>query len=277
MADMKENNHTSYLITGGFMEEFFERVDEIACKIDQVTDLIEALECNYSTISSSSKRERELEQMVDEQADVIKRHLREANLLFKGIEVEIKAAEETSRHSTEHRIKHMQYMYLEWRLNNAMNEFNVSQNEQHEKLKTRLKREILITEEKVSDEQIDEMIEHGNFSMFTSNIIVETEKAKQDLEIIVNRHNDILTLEKRITEIHSMFMDLAILVESQGDMVDNIERNVVETHDYVISGGKQLKDARNYRDKARRTKFYCIGCCLILLIVVAIVLLIKFA
>ena len=43
---------------------------------------------------------------------------------------------------------------------------------------------------------------------------------------ITFRHKDIKKLEEGITEIHSMFMDLAILVEQQGEMVTRIEDHI---------------------------------------------------
>ena len=46
-------------------------------------------------------------------------------------------------------------------------------------------------------------------------IIMETQQAKQSLKDIEARHNDIIKLENSIKELHDMFMDMAMLVESQ--------------------------------------------------------------
>ena len=46
-------------------------------------------------------------------------------------------------------------------------------------------------------------------------IIMETQQAKQTLADIEARHNDIMKLENSIRELHDMFMDMAMLVESQ--------------------------------------------------------------
>ncbi len=46
-------------------------------------------------------------------------------------------------------------------------------------------------------------------------IITDTQQAKQTLADIEARHNDILKLETSIRELHDMFMDMAMLVESQ--------------------------------------------------------------
>lgn len=46
-------------------------------------------------------------------------------------------------------------------------------------------------------------------------IIMETQQAKQTLADIEARHADIIKLENSIRELHDMFMDMAMLVESQ--------------------------------------------------------------
>lgn len=44
---------------------------------------------------------------------------------------------------------------------------------------------------------------------------METQQAKQTLADIEARHADIVKLENSIRELHDMFMDMAMLVESQ--------------------------------------------------------------
>lgn len=48
-----------------------------------------------------------------------------------------------------------------------------------------------------------------------SQIIMETQQAKQTLADIEARHADIIKLENSIRELHDMFMDMAMLVENQ--------------------------------------------------------------
>lgn len=59
------------------------------------------------------------------------------------------------------------------------------------------------------------MLESGNPQIFTEGILTETKIAKQTLADIEARHKDILKLEESIKELHDMFMDMAMLVESQ--------------------------------------------------------------
>lgn len=59
------------------------------------------------------------------------------------------------------------------------------------------------------------MLEQGNSAVFTQGIIMDTHQAKQTLADIEARHADIIKLENSIRELHDMFMDMAMLVESQ--------------------------------------------------------------
>lgn len=45
--------------------------------------------------------------------------------------------------------------------------------------------------------------------------MIETQTARQTLADIEDRHADIMKLEKSIRELHDMFLDMAVLVESQ--------------------------------------------------------------
>jgi len=59
------------------------------------------------------------------------------------------------------------------------------------------------------------MLEQGNAAVFTQGIMMDTAQAKQTLADIEARHADIIKLETSIKELHDMFMDMAMLVESQ--------------------------------------------------------------
>ncbi|KAJ6643028.1 Syntaxin-1A [Pseudolycoriella hygida] len=84
-------------------------------------------------------------------------------------------------------------------------------------------------------------------------IIMETQQAKQTLADIEARHADIIKLENSIRELHDMFMDMAMLVESQGEMIDRIEYHVEHAMDYVQTATQDTKKALKYQSKARRS------------------------
>ena len=115
------------------------------------------------------------------------------------------------------------------------------------------------------------MLEQGNPAVFTQGIIMDTAAAKQTLADIEARHADIIKLETSIKELHDMFMDMAMLVDSQvskennfvaelkltklllqGEMIDRIEYHVEHAVDYVQTATQDTKKALKYQSKARR-------------------------
>ncbi|XP_062448156.1 syntaxin-1A isoform X6 [Rhea pennata] len=120
-----------------------------------------------------------------------------------------------------------------------------------------------------TSEELEDMLESGNPAIFSSGIIMDSNITKQALNEIETRHSEIIKLENSIRELHDMFMDMAMLVESQGEMIDRIEYNVEHSVDYVERAVSDTKKAVKYQSKARRKKIMIIICCVILGIVIA--------
>lgn len=87
----------------------------------------------------------------------------------------------------------------------------------------------------------------------------------KDLE---SRNEDIMRLENNINQMHRLFLDLALLVKSQGEVIDNIEANIANAKVHVEKGEKDLVQAKKNLQSARKKK------CCILLIVMAILIVI---
>lgn len=53
-----------------------------------------------------------------------------------------------------------------------------------------------------------------------------------------------------------MFVDMAMLVHQQGEMLDNIELNINDAKNYVEKGEKQLQKAKSSHQAARKAYIY---------------------
>ena len=136
-----------------------------------------------------------------------------------------------------------------------MTEYNRTQTDYRERCKDRIIRQLEITGRTTTNEELEDMLEQGNSAVFTQGIIMDTAQAKQTLADIEARHADIIKLESSIKELHDMFMDMAMLVESQGEMIDRIEYHVEHAVDYVQTATQDTKKALKYQSKARRVSF----------------------
>lgn len=87
--------------------------------------------------------------------------------------------------------------------------------------------------------------------MSLSQIITETLEARQALEDVTARHQEIIKLERSIRDLRDMFVEMSLLVERQGEMINNIERQVQQTREHVEEAKTIAKKAIKYQSKFR--------------------------
>lgn len=174
------------------------------------------------------------------------------------------------------RIEKSQLCVLTKKIHDVMNDYNQVQLGYRQKCKERIQRQLEITGRTVTELDVEEMLESGNPSVFTQGIMVETAQAKQSLADIEARHGDIMKLEKSIRELHEMFIDMAALVQTQGEMIDRIEYNVVQSENYVKAASTDTKKAVKFQSAARRKLFIIIGIVAIVIVILVIILAIAF-
>ena len=66
-------------------------------------------------------------------------------------------------------------------------------------------------------------VQHEDTSMHSWTLCVQV---LDTLAEINERHEAVKELEKSLMELHQVFLDMAVLVEAQGEMLDNIEQQV---------------------------------------------------
>merc|ERR1712062_454633 len=74
------------------------------------------------------------------------------------------------------------------------------------------------------------------------------------LKDLAERERAMRQLESDITDVNTIFKDLATMVHEQGEVIDSIESNIESTTVQVTSGTEQLRQAAVYQNKARRKK-----------------------
>ena len=68
-------------------------------------------------------------------------------------------------------------------------------------------------------------------------------KMKNAVSDIQAKYDAIKRLEQSVEELFELFQELAQLVQAQGEIIDNIEANLVETENYVEKAEKNLENA----------------------------------
>ncbi|CAK8536731.1 unnamed protein product [Lathyrus sativus] len=139
------------------------------------------------------------------------------------------------------------------------------------------RRYFTITGEKANDETIDNLIASGESENFMQRAIQEQGRGQimDTISEIQERHDAVKEIEKNLIELHQVFLDMAVLVESQGQHLNNIESHVAHASSFVSRGTEQLQEARVQQKSSRKWTLYAIILGLILVVVILFPLLVS--
>ena len=84
-----------------------------------------------------------------------------------------------------------------------------------------------------------------------------------------DKYQDVLILEKSVAELNQMFLDFAVLIEQQGEMLDQIEFQVKSASDFVDEGNVNMVSAVELQ-KSLRYKQLC--CCIIAIVIIGTII-----
>jgi syntaxin 1B/2/3 len=85
-----------------------------------------------------------------------------------------------------------------------------------------------VTGQKVDESVIEQLIETGDSEQIFQRAIQEQGRGQilDTIAEIQERHDAVRDIEKKLLELHQIFLDMAVLVEAQGELLDNIETQV---------------------------------------------------
>ncbi|KAH6806207.1 syntaxin of plants 131 [Perilla frutescens var. frutescens] len=158
---------------------------------------------------------------------------------------------------------------LKKKLKDRMFEFQILRENIHQEYREVVERRVFtVTGARPAEETIDKLIETGDSEQIFQKAIREQGRGMvmDTLEEIQERHDAVRDIEKKLLDLHQIFLDMAVLVEAQGDMLNNIESQVHAAVEHVQSGNTALQRAKSLQKSSR--KCMCIATFIFLLIVV---------
>ncbi|XP_062377296.1 syntaxin-3 [Sardina pilchardus] len=249
-----------------FMDEFFAQAEDIRNSIDKIDENVTEIKKLNSVILSAPTSDQKTQDDIEARTNEIKKLANNARNKLKSIEKSLDTNAE-DRVSADMRIKKSQHAILAKKFVEVMTRYNETQMDFRDKSKGRIARQLEITGKTTTDEELEEMLEGGNAAVFTAGIMASN-ISKEQLGEIEARHKDIMRLESSIKELHDMFVDIAMLVENQGTMIDRIESNVDQSAGFVERAVADTKKAAAFRQAARRKQMMIMMCCTVLAILV---------
>ncbi|KAK9285254.1 hypothetical protein L1049_024444 [Liquidambar formosana] len=135
------------------------------------------------------------------------------------------------------------------------------------------RRVITVTGTRPDEETIDRLIETGDSEQIFQKAIQEMGRGQvlDTLEEIQERHDAVKEIEKKLLDLHQVYLDMAVLVEAQGELLDNIENQVTNAVDHVQWGTDALRTAKSLQKKSRK----CMMIAIILVLIIALIIVLS--
>lgn len=261
------------------MEDFFKEVAAIKGLMSEIranqSRLVESHESS-KTITRSAEMKAAREEMQDEMARVsraaegIKRRLAE---LDRSNEAALKSGTYAVGSASE-RTRSAITGALKRKLKDMMAEFATLRSRVSTEYREVVERRIYtVTGEHADDATIEAAIESGESENIFQKAILEQGRGYvlDTLAEIRERRDAVLELERSLLELHQIFLDMAVLVEAQGEMLDNIEAQVARSVEFVQAGTTHLVAAKEHQKSMR--KWMCCALVAGIIIILIVVLL----
>lgn len=256
---------------------FFKDVEEMKKSMDTISDNIGSIKHLYAELltSTSTEHAQELRQEVGEvraQTDQIAQQMR--SKLKKMRKENDDFVKSHDNDPSLEKIRINMHGTLVRKFLDLMQEYQQVLTKYDKKIREKAYRQVQLVSKDADPADIDEVLDQGGDvteGIFAKHILEDRkhQKAKQTLDYLKEKQNDLINLEKSIIELNQLFMDMAILVETQGDLIDQIEYSVVNSKAYTERAVQTLHETEKIVVSTRKRK-----CCIVVTVVLILALVI---
>ncbi|KAJ8471718.1 hypothetical protein OPV22_026061 [Ensete ventricosum] len=259
------------------LEGFFKQVEEIEKLIEKLAMLSKNLQAANEKSKAVTKASdmKAIKQHMQKDIDEVGKIARLAKSKLEELDRDNLASRQKpgcGKGSGVDRSRSATTIALKKKLKERMSEFQTLRETIKQEYREVVERRVFtVTGNRADEETIDHLIETGNSEQIFQKAIQEQGRGQvmDTLAEIHERHNTVKDLERKLLELQQIFVDMAVLVDAQGEILDNIESQVSSAVDHVQSGTVILQKAKKLQKNSR--KWMCIAIIILLLIVVIIV------
>jgi len=261
------------------LKEFFVEVNEVKASNKKIEEKVQELKAAHEKMLKQAKPDDKDVNEVEEINAEIRREANNVRNKLKSMETETEKKDEANKgqQTTEVRIRKVQQATLSRRFIDSFTEYNKVQNEYRDGCKERMRKQLEVMGQEHDDSHLEEMIQTDNPDVFQQQVQYSDKEGRRALSEVEMRHREIMKLEKSLQELHELFLDMARMVENQGETIDRIDNNVIESTQLVTSAKVETKKAVKYQKAARKKKIIiaCVVVGIILIIILIVVLSVK--
>ncbi|XP_019713493.1 syntaxin-2-like [Hippocampus comes] len=230
------------------MEEFFKTVEELRSLIQKMSCQVDEVEKRQSALLASSNADKRCRKELELLNNKIKTDAKLFQAKLKTLQDDFPADCSRNGASVMQRMNSNQHAHLTRCFAEVMTSHHNAQVTFREKCKARIQRQLQIVDKVTTDEELEEMLNCHSVTIFISDVVDSgASLSSKALSEIKSRHEDIIHLEASIRQLHDILADTAMLLESQGELVNSIEKNVASAAEYVEESREETHKAVTYK------------------------------
>ncbi|XP_060197500.1 syntaxin-132-like isoform X2 [Lycium barbarum] len=232
------------------LDDFFKQVHQIEKQYEKLEKLLKKLQDAHEESKAVTKASamKAIKQRMEKDVDEVSKVARLIKSKIEELDKENLANRSKpgcGKGSAVDRSRTATTVSLKKKFKDKMSEFQTLRENIHQEYREVVERRVYtVTGNRADEETIDRLIETGDSEQIFQKAIREQGRGQ-------------------------IFMDMAVLVDAQGDMLDNIESQVSTAVDHVQSGNTALQKAKSLQRNSR--KWMCIAIIILLIIVAVIV------
>ncbi|XP_068669423.1 syntaxin-132-like [Aristolochia californica] len=261
------------------MESYFKKVEDVEKQIEKLSKLFQRLqEANEESKSvTKASAMKAIKQRMEKDVDEVGKIARSIRARLEEIDKDNLTNRQKpgcGKGTGVDRSRMATTIALKRKFKDQITDFQVLRENIQDEYRAIVERRIFtVTGVKPDEEMIENLIETGNSEQIFNKAIQEMGRGQvlDALQEIQERHDAVKEIERKLLDLHQVFMDMAVLVEAQGDILDNIETQVMNTVDHVQSGTEALHTAKSLQKKSRK----CMMIAIILLLIIAIIIVLS--
>uniref|UniRef100_A0A8C8B3P1 Syntaxin-19 n=1 Tax=Otus sunia TaxID=257818 RepID=A0A8C8B3P1_9STRI len=244
-------------------ERHLHEIQKLQTEINNLVEEVHKFSQQQKSLVSSMRRfsvlkkESNIAREIKIQAEHVRKCLDELSKTVKKAENEHGPSRATVR------ILASQHAFLSQRYLSAMLSYNDAITAKQEKCRRFIVRQLEVAGKEVSEEEVNDMFQQGKWEIFNENLLTEVKITKAQLSEIEQRHKELISLENQIKDLKELFIQISILVEEQGEMMNNIEISMNNTQEYTQVSKEKFGLAVKYRKRnpCKAVCCWCSPCC----------------
>jgi syntaxin 1B/2/3 len=128
-----------------------------------------------------------------------------------------------------------------------------------------------------SESEISAALDDPNTQVFQQALLSSsrTTQARTTLHEVQSRHNDIVAIERKVTELAQLFNELAIVVEAQEEQIEPIVQKADATQLHMKDAERQVSRAVKLAEAVRRKKWWCLFIILLIIIIIVVIVVVT--